>query len=115
MSKLAFVMSGPQGGQIVHLDDDDFDAAIADGWAVDFEAANKGGNPDPFAGWNNEPHEKAEAYLTARGLYRNREMRSDRPDKSPSGDNEDATASPSGDKPKSKPTEEKAKPAPARK
>lgn len=115
MSKLAFVMSGPQGGQIIHLDEEDFDAAIADGWAVDFEAANKGGNPDPFAGWNTKPHAGAEAYLSRKGLYGTRDMTAERPAKSPAGDAKESTSSPDGDKPKSKPAEEKAKPAPAKK
>jgi hypothetical protein len=59
--------------------EDDFAKALDDGWIVDFETANKGGNPDPFAGWNNAPHEKAEAYLyrQAGGTYATREMKAE--------------------------------------
>lgn len=89
MAKLGFIMTGPQGGQIVELDEKELKKAIDDGWALDFEEANMGGKPDPFAGWNTEPHEKAEAYLTSKGLYENREMRSGQPAKSTTGDRED--------------------------
>jgi hypothetical protein len=79
MGKLAFVMAGPQGGQIIEMDERDFAQAEKDGWAVDFERGNLGGNPDPFAGHNTEPHPQAEAWLAKRGLYPTREMRPDTP------------------------------------
>jgi hypothetical protein len=85
MTKLAFVMRGPQGGQILHMAEEDFSQAIDDGWVVDFETANKGGDPDPFKGWNKDPHDKAEAYLyrAAGGTYATREMKSDPPKAKP--------------------------------
>lgn len=79
MGRLAFVMTGPQGGQVVNLDEDDFAQALKDGWAIDFEKANLGGDPDPFRGHNTEPHAKAEAWLAKRGLYPTREMRPEEP------------------------------------
>jgi hypothetical protein len=79
MGKLAFVMSGVKGGQVIEMDEKDFAKAERDGWAIDFEKANKGGDRDPFRGFNTDPHEHADAYLTARGLYPNREMRAQPP------------------------------------
>lgn len=75
MRKLAFVMSGPQGGQVIEMDEADFDKALEQGWIVDFEKANKGGDRDPFRGYNTDPHEHADAYLVSKGLYPNREMK----------------------------------------
>lgn len=74
MTKVAFVMTGPTGGQLMDMPDEDLAKAVKDGWAIDFEIANLGGDPDPFRGHNTEPHEKAEAYLAKRGLYKTREM-----------------------------------------
>jgi hypothetical protein len=79
MGKLAFAMTGPQGGQIIEMDPDDFTQAERDGWAIDFERANLGGDPDPFRGHNTASHAQAEAYLAKRGLYPTREMRPDTP------------------------------------
>lgn len=79
MTKLAFVMSGPQGGQVVEMDEQDLEDAINDGWAKDFAVANMGGEPDPFAGHNTQPHAKAEAWLAKKQGYATRELRAGDP------------------------------------
>lgn len=88
MPKLAFVMAGPQGGQVIEMDDKAFEKAVKDGWVIDFEVANKGGDRDPFRGFNTDSNEHAEAYLSSRGLYADREMRGAKP-KSTTGDRAD--------------------------
>lgn len=105
MTKLAFVMHGPIGGQVIEMLDEDFAQAESDGWAMDFEAANKGGNPDPFAGFNTEPHAKAEAYLqrmAAGASYSTREMKAEpeppKPAK-PAAENDDDEEKPTKAKP----------------
>lgn len=114
MSKLAFVMTGPQGGQMIEMSDEDFVQAEKDGWAIDFEAANLGGAPDPFAGFNTDPHPQAEAWMAKRGLYPTREMRADDPKPAPEAKPAAEPAAPksepkedpkpkTGDKPKASP------------
>lgn len=97
MTRLGFIMTGPHGGQAIEMEDAELAQAVKDGWALDFEKANTGGNPDPFAGHNTEPHEKAEAWLAKRGLYTTREIRAAPPQAAPA--DKEAEAEPAKRKP----------------
>lgn len=56
MATPAYVTKGPLAGKIIPMSAEDFEQAVADGWAVKLTDAVKGARPGP--------HKAAEAYQT---------------------------------------------------